>query len=49
MEQDRKWKKKPTYLMINQSMTKKARKHNAENTIFLISGSGETGQFHVKE
>ena len=49
MEQDRKRRKKPTHLMINQSMTKEARKHNEEKTISLISGSGKTGQFHVKE
>lgn len=49
MDQDRKQRKKPTQLMINQSMMKGARKHNGEKTISLISGSGKTGQFHVKE
>ena len=30
-------------------MTKEAKIYNGEKTISLISGSGKTGQLHVKE
>ena len=48
IEQDRKHRDKPTY-MVNLSLIKEARIYNGEKTATSISGTGKTGQVHVKE
>ena len=48
MEQVRKPRDKPTY-MVNLSLIKEARIYNGEKTATSISGTGKTGQVHVKE
>ena len=35
--------------MANYSMTKDARTYSGEKTVSSISGTGKTGQLHVKE
>ena len=37
------------YTVVNYSMTKEARIHNGEKTVFTMSDAEKTGQPHVKE
>ena len=49
MVQDRKPRDKPTHIWSPNLWTKEARTYNGEKTASSISGTGETGQLHVKE
>ena len=48
MEQDRKPRNKPMHLGVPYFLTQEARIYNGAKTASLISGSGKTGQLHVK-
>lgn len=39
----------PSDRLVNQSMTKKARMHNGEKKVPLISGAGKAGELYIKE
>ena len=49
VEQDRKLKGKPTHIWSPLFLIKETRIYNGEKTASSISGSGKTGQLHVKE
>ena len=49
MEQDRKPRDLPTHIGSPFFLIKDARIYNGEKTASSISGTGKTGQLHVKE
>ena len=48
MKQNRNPRSKPTHLIGQLIYNKEARIYNREKTIFSASGTGKTGQLHIK-
>ena len=49
MIQNKEFRSQAKYLWSNLSMTNRGRINNGEKTVSSISGSGKTGQPHIKE